>query len=845
MKTPALARVALLLAAGTAPLAAQNRPQFPELKVADAGPCGDMQVLDVDGDGHLDLVWVALVTASATPLPAGLYVARGDGTGALAAPVGQTAGAAPDHMALGDLDGDGKLDAVVSAIAPQDISVLLGDGAGGFGPAAHIAPGQAPTDVELDDLDGDGDLDAVVAFGALHTLLVYEGDGSGQLAAGHFQGTIHAPQDVALLDLDQDGDADVVSAEVNFNFALYENQGEGSLKSPVLLEPGIQHGEILVIDVNEDALADLLVTGSSGVQVCLADGAGGVTEVGTHATDDNMGDQPAVGDVNRDGHVDLLVPQRYFPELVEVFAGDGTGDFESSATLAEVGGPRLALGDFDEDGTLDLVVSQVDFMGPDLLGITRGDPAGLFVLPVAALPAPGQPVGTYVANVALADVDGDDLPDLLTADDNPDGLGMSRNLGDGRFLHGSEWTEPVPIAQVRGLAAFDMDLDGSIDAVIGCIVSRQLRVLLAEAGGGWLLKDTENTGKWPEKVAAGHLNSDALPDVVVANTQDGTLQLHFGQGGGRISAGVLLPLSSFVTDVHVGDATGDGLADIVAGTEAGLVVLPGNGSGSFATTIQVALPGAVTRVDIADLDGDGVPGVLAGFGWSTSRQPTGVRLIEGNGSTGLATPGTTVPVPHDVWDLDAADLGGDGRADLVLAHLGVSVLDQDASGGFPLRRGFGSPGTSHAFAVDANGDGTRDIVIGSTEAMALLNADGPLAVLGEGLSGTPIVPALALLSEFSPGAPLSLRVAQAAPSAPTVLFAGLSLAAAPLKGGVLVPGVDLLVALATDADGKLKLEATWPAGVPEGTQVWLQAWIADGGAPQGFAATRGLQVTAP
>jgi len=125
---------------------------------------------------------------------------------------------------------------------------------------------------------------------------------------------------------------------------------------------------------------------------------------------------------------------------------------------------------------------------------------------------------------------------------------------------------------------------------------------------------------------------------------------------------------------------------------------------------------------------------------------------------------------------------------------------------------------------------------------ALLNADGPVSVLGEGLAGAAGVPALAAISSFAPGAPLSLRLQQAVPSAPATLLASVAFLGAPLKGGILVPDVDVIVVLVTDPQGRAIVDTTWP-DVP--VPVYLQAWIADGAGPKGFAASRGLRILQP
>ena len=88
---------------------------------------------------------------------------------------------------------------------------------------------------------------------------------------------------------------------------------------------------------------------------------------------------------------------------------------------------------------------------------------------------------------------------------------------------------------------------------------------------------------------------------------------------------------------------------------------------------------------------------------------------------------------------------------------------------------------------------------------------------------------------------LQLQLAIAKPLAPVALIVGLSQVSLPFKGGELVPSPDVaLVGFTTDASGALLLQARWPAGLPAGFAVWMQAWIADASGPMGYAASNGV-----
>jgi hypothetical protein len=120
---------------------------------------------DLNGDGRLDL---ALAPFSIDPSNPSLdthavlvLLGNGDGTFGLQAQI--TTGTNPDAVAMGDLNGDGRLDLAVANAGSNTVSVLLGNGAGGFQAQTQYATGTNPDSVAIGDLNGDGRLDLAVA----------------------------------------------------------------------------------------------------------------------------------------------------------------------------------------------------------------------------------------------------------------------------------------------------------------------------------------------------------------------------------------------------------------------------------------------------------------------------------------------------------------------------------------------------------------------------------------------------------------------------------------------------------------------------------------------------------
>jgi hypothetical protein len=119
----------------------------------------------------------------------------------------------------------------------------------------------------------------------------------------------------------------------------------------------------------------------------------------------------------------------------------------------------------------------------------------------------------------------------------------------------------------------------------------------------------------------------------------------------------------------------------------------------------------------------------------------------------------------------------------------------------------------------------------------------PWVELGFALAGSG-TPSLRGTGTLAPATPLELTVACGLAATSGVLFVGFSELYAPFKGGVVVPDPVFSPGLTLDANGRRVLPLNWPAGVPAGTEVVLQAWFLDASGPLGLSATNGLRATA-
>jgi hypothetical protein len=333
---------------------------------------------DFNGDGNLDL---AVVDNCFPNCNSGgiVTILLGDGKGHFTLASTPAVGDSSESVAVGDFNGDGKLDLAVVNRCGNDpscqsggtVSILLGDGTGNFTLASSPALGNFSQSVAVGDFNGDGNLDLAVTNPNDTTISILLGDGTGHFTLVSSPSVGGEPMSVAVGDFNGDGKLDLATANWGSNTAsvlLGDGTGHFTLiSSPAV---GLQPFSIAAGDFNGDGNLDLAVTNtwSNTVSVLLGDGTGQMTLASSPATGE-WPDCVAVGDFNGDGKLDLAVVNGT-SENVSILLGDSTGNFTLASSPA-VGYPNsVALGDFNGDGQLDLAV--VDEFGtvPILLQVT-------------------------------------------------------------------------------------------------------------------------------------------------------------------------------------------------------------------------------------------------------------------------------------------------------------------------------------------------------------------------------------------------------------------------------------------------------------------------------------------
>jgi hypothetical protein len=457
----------------------------PEVDYAtgDIGSLAAVAVADLDGDGRNDLAVANPISVQSSNLSS-VSVLLNQGAGAFAAPVDYPVGndngymdlaGSPASIAVGDLDGDGRIDLANANAGDDTVSVLLNRGSGRFDPSFESFPASGTT-VAAGDFDGDGRLDFVVA-----------GSTSG----------------VATLE-------------------VFLDQGGGSFTTKTSFA-NMASGMVSAGDLDGDGRADLVFAGGSGVDVALATGAGAFAAP-VHYSAPNPLDPTtspaAIGDVDGDGKPDLVANGL---DVVTVYLNRGAGTFAAGVDFPTPAGPIgvAALGDLDGDGRTDIAVAR-DAQGPagqvDVVSVLFNQGGGAFA-PYVNLPAGPSP-----QFLVAGDLDGDGDLDLAVANQAQVGVNATQppevdvllNRGNGTFA--APVAHPIA-AEPWGLLLGDLDGDNQPDLIVGKF-DNALTVLLNQGAGTFTAPIDYPTPLAPVSFAAGDLDGDHKLDLVVAGDFD-------------------------------------------------------------------------------------------------------------------------------------------------------------------------------------------------------------------------------------------------------------------------------------------------------------------------------------
>lgn len=337
-----------------------------------------------------------------------------------------------------------------------------------------------------------------------------------------------------------------------------------------------------------------------------------------------------------------------------------------------------------------------------------GEDSTIFISGTIFMPKYSYQAGEQNWANAVADMNKDGHPDVVSAAKLDGSIHINYNDGTGKFTrHLSFKSQP----QNRALAIGDFNRDGYADVAAVTILGR-LWIGLNDRKGNLTTHQVLPTGVMAHDICIGDLNGDEIPDLAVASVSQGNINIHWGNNSGKFANPVLVKTGPKPRSVRTGDINGDNIPDLVVGCDDGRVYIHVNsGKGNFARTQSIRSGAANWGLELADLNQDGHLDIASA---SYLDKKLCIHLNNGDGT--FMREQEVISGDHN-FDMVIRDFDMDGDLDIVTC----STVDKAIS--FHLNQGAGVFGdrvemksgdwNAGIDAADFDGDGDMDIVTAS------------------------------------------------------------------------------------------------------------------------------------
>ena len=543
--------------------------------------------------------------------PDGVQFLRNRGDATFTPPTHLNTSAAAGAVLTADLDDDGVSDLVYTEPARNRLGIRLGSGSGDFAPVGYVEVAPGPSRLALGDFNADGHLDLAVGCSDAAEVIVLLATGGGDFTPGEATALSSSAAHLEAIDLDGDETIDLFAVTPTAVY-VFEN---GSKK-----------------DGNAQFSSPRSLAGNNG---------------GAHAFD-----------FDGDGDTDIALLPGGTLEL-RILINTGSGRFEPAIRLAtESSADAIFSADYDQSGTADLLISARNMLTffwnarPDTYSLSRE------TLAVTRRPHGG----------ILADLNGDERPDVVLSSGHNRSVTVHFSLGDGTIGPEVKYMRENA-GHLNSITAGDVDGDGHIDVVTADKELNRFSVFLNEGDG--TLEDPSHypAGRGAFHLTAADLDGDGHVDLISANEDGANVTLAFNQGDGTFAEQRDVRVGRRPVFVSAGDLDGDGHPELAVAnkTTRSLSILYNHGRGRFERSVEYPVLEQCLSARPVDLDRDGDLDLITANG---TEDVVGIFWNDGEGEFEQAR----VSAPRPPQDVLARDINNDGELDLIVLHKASSAV---------------------------------------------------------------------------------------------------------------------------------------------------------------------------
>ena len=319
------------------------------------------------------------------------------------------------------------------------------------------------------------------------------------------------------------------------------------------------------------------------------------------------------------------------------------------------------------------------------------------------------PTGAVPDGIAVGDLNGDGVVDIVTADAGSDSMSVLIGNKDGTY-------QPRKVLKTgrnpSSIALADLDNDGNLDAIVTNNDDNTVTIFWGNGKGGFSSTTVLGTGNGPHRIAVGDIDGDGNLDFAVVNETGTSATVFFGDGKRDFTSATLGSWGApdSIALGHLISASSKGL-DIVIGGERETVYI-NQGGRQFKQTGNFQPGDHSDSIVIKDINGDGFGDVI-----SVSQHESVINILYGKGDGTLDDNINDIVIyglSGGATDLILTDVNKDGIADAIISYAGspaISVLIGTSDGHFLARSdSVIAAGVDHIATAELNNNGDVDLI---------------------------------------------------------------------------------------------------------------------------------------